>query len=271
VISRSDSAPIADALVKPLDAPSMTVSSGPGGGFSLRLATATRLLAVRIGFAPETVSVTLGLDTLTIRLRPVPLTLDPIIVAAEPVYSAASSRAIREFDISLRPRESSQELLRLAPGLVIAQHAGGGKAEQIFLRGFDADHGTDVAISVDGTPVNMVSHAHGQGYADLHFLMPEVVEIGEIRKGPYDAQGGDSATAGAVTFRTKDRIVAPLVGESGWQLQHPAWARDGAVRGRCRACRRFRRRVRPLHRWPVRQPAGISPPQRVRQVHRSGA
>src|SRR6185437_14026756 len=102
VISWSDSAPIADALVKPLDIPSTTVSSGSGGGFSLRLATATRLLAVRIGFAPETVSVTLGVDTLTIRLRPAPLTLDPIIVAAEPVYSAASSRAIREFDISLR-------------------------------------------------------------------------------------------------------------------------------------------------------------------------
>jgi len=215
VISWSDSAPIADALVKPLDIPSTTVSSGSGGGFSLRLATATRLLAVRIGFAPETVSVTLGVDTLTIRLRPAPLTLDPIIVAAEPVYSAASSRAIREFDISLRPRESSQELLRLAPGLVIAQHAGGGKAEQIFLRGFDADHGTDVAISVDGTPVNMVSHAHGQGYADLHFLMPEAVEIGEVRKGPYDAQDGDFATAGAVTFRTKDRIVAPLVASRG--------------------------------------------------------
>jgi outer membrane cobalamin receptor len=126
----------------------------------------------------------MGMDTATIGLRPAPLTLDPITVAAEPVYSAAASRTIREFDIGLRPRETSQELLRLAPGLVIAQHAGGGKAEQIFLRGFDADHGTDVGISVDGTPVNLVSHAHGQGYADLHFLMPEVVEIGDVRKGP---------------------------------------------------------------------------------------
>jgi hypothetical protein len=66
------------------------------------------------------------------------------------------------------PVNSSQEILRKVPGLFIGQHAGGGKAEQIFLRGFDIDHGTDIAISVDGMPVNMVSHAHGQGYADLH-------------------------------------------------------------------------------------------------------
>src|SRR6185437_4624258 len=116
-------------------------------------------------------------------LRPAPVALDPLVVASERSYSAASSQAIREVDIRLRPRESAQELLRLAPGLVIAQHAGGGKAEQIFLRGFDADHGTDVAVSVDGLPVNMVSHGHGQGYADLHFLMPEAVDIGEVRKG----------------------------------------------------------------------------------------
>ena len=84
---------------------------------------------------------------------------------------------------------------------------GGGKAEQIFLRGFDADHGTDVAINVDGTPVNMVSHAHGQGYADLHYLIPEVVEQMNVRKGPYAAQDGDLATAGAIEFRTKDRLL----------------------------------------------------------------
>lgn len=94
------------------------------------------------------------------------------------------------------------------PGVVIAQHAGGGKAEQIFARGFDADHGTDVAISVDGTPVNMVSHAHGQGYADLHFLIPEVVPRVEVRKGPFDARDGDHATAAAVEFRTLDRLPA---------------------------------------------------------------
>ena len=96
---------------------------------------------------------------------------------AERPFSAASSRSVRQLDLRLRPVRSSQEILQLAPGLVIAQHGGGGKAEQIFLRGFDADHGTDVAISADGIPVNMVSHGHGQGYADLHFLIPETTYV----------------------------------------------------------------------------------------------
>jgi len=101
---------------------------------------------------------------------------------------------------------TAQDMLQLAPGLVIAQHAGGGKAEQIFLRGFDADHGTDVAISSDGIPVNMVSHGHGQGYADIHFAIPELVESIDVFKGPYFARYGNFSTAGAVQFKTKDKI-----------------------------------------------------------------
>jgi outer membrane cobalamin receptor len=77
---------------------------------------------------------------------------------------------------------SSQEILRKVPGLFIGQHAGGGKAEQIFLRGFDIDHGTDIAISVDGMPVNMVS-CTWSGYADLHFVIPETVEKIDFEKG----------------------------------------------------------------------------------------
>jgi outer membrane receptor protein involved in Fe transport len=208
VRNSSDSTPIADVLIKSIDhrATFMT-SSSAAGAFLLRLPTGpVRVLAARIGFAPETLTVVPGQEAIDLRLREVPLALDPIVVSAEPAYTAASSRSVRELDIQVRPRETAQELLRLAPGLVIAQHAGGGKAEQIFLRGFDADHGTDVAVSVDGTPVNMVSHGHGQGYADLHFVMPEVVDRVEVRKGPYDAQDGDLATAGAVSLRTKDRL-----------------------------------------------------------------
>ncbi len=86
-------------------------------------------------------------------------------------------------DIRMAPVRNSQELLRKVPGLFIAQHAGGGKAEQIFLRGFDIDHGTDIAISVDNiVPVNMVSHAHGQGYADLHFIIPETIKKNKFRQ-----------------------------------------------------------------------------------------
>jgi outer membrane cobalamin receptor len=79
---------------------------------------------------------------------------------------------IGKLDIGLRPTQNSQEILRMVPGLFIGQHAGGGKAEQIFLRGFDVDHGTDVQLTVDDTPVNMVSHAHCQGFEDLHCLIP---------------------------------------------------------------------------------------------------
>lgn len=113
---------------------------------------------------------------------------------------------ISKVDLKINPVNSSQEVLRFVPGLFIAQHAGGGKAEQMFLRGFDLDHGTDIHITVDGMPVNMVSHAHGQGYADLHFLQPETIESVDFDKGPYHVTKGDLATAGYVAFKTKDRM-----------------------------------------------------------------
>jgi hypothetical protein len=113
---------------------------------------------------------------------------------------------ISKIDLETAPVNSSQEILRKVPGLFIGQHAGGGKAEQIFLRGFDIDHGTDIAISVDGMPVNMVSHAHGQGYADLHFVIPETVEKIDFGKGSYYADKGDFATAGYVAFQTKEKL-----------------------------------------------------------------
>jgi outer membrane receptor protein involved in Fe transport len=114
--------------------------------------------------------------------------------------------AISKIDLKVAPVSSSQEVLRSVPGLIIGQHAGGGKAEQIFLRGFDIDHGTDINITVDGMPVNMTSHAHGQGYADLHFLIPELIEKVEFGKGPYNSSQGNFATAGYVAFKTKDEL-----------------------------------------------------------------
>lgn len=115
-------------------------------------------------------------------------------------------KTISDLDIHLRPINNSQEVLRMVPGLFIGQHAGGGKAEQIFLRGFDLDHGTDINLSVDGMPVNMVSHAHGQGYADLHFVIPELIEKINFNKGPYFADKGNFTTAGFVEFKTKDYL-----------------------------------------------------------------
>lgn len=122
---------------------------------------------------------------------------------------------VSRVDLAVNPVKSSQEVLRAVPGLFIAQHAGGGKAEQMFLRGFDLDHGTDINISVDGMPVNMVSHAHGQGYADLHFLQPEVIERIDFDKGSYDMMRGDLATAGYVAFKTRDRMPNQISVEAG--------------------------------------------------------
>ncbi|MBF2707678.1 TonB-dependent receptor [Flavobacterium soyangense] len=138
----------------------------------------------------------------TIVLQEDVYSLDQVII--QPKLNAMN--VISKIDLQTAPVNSSQEVLRKVPGLFIGQHAGGGKAEQLFLRGFDIDHGTDLAVSVDGMPVNMVSHAHGQGYADLHFVIPETIEKIDFGKGTYYANKGDFATAGYVSFITKEKI-----------------------------------------------------------------
>jgi len=117
--------------------------------------------------------------------------------------SAASAETIRDRDLVLRPHATPEDILRVVPGLVIAQHQGGGKADQLFLRGFDADHGTDVALFLDGVPINLPSHGHGQGFADLHFLIPEAINQIDITKGPYFPEYGDFDTAGAINLKTR--------------------------------------------------------------------
>lgn len=136
-------------------------------------------------------------------LSGVNIELSEVVIFSE---RAHDQQLISNMDIKLRPITNSQEILRMVPGLFIGQHAGGGKAEQIFLRGFDLDHGTDIRLTVDGMPVNMVSHAHGQGYADLHFVIPELVKGVDFKKGPYNAEKGNFTTAGWVDFRTKDAL-----------------------------------------------------------------
>ncbi len=132
----------------------------------------------------------------------------PVLLQEMTIVSNAGqyNSVISKLDVKMRGISNSQEALRIVPGLFIGQHAGGGKAEQIFLRGFDVDHGTDVNISVDGMPVNMVSHAHGQGYADLHFVIPEIIETVQFKKGPYDASKANFETAGFVYFKKKTTL-----------------------------------------------------------------
>ncbi|GJM29840.1 MAG: TonB-dependent receptor [Cyclobacteriaceae bacterium] len=139
----------------------------------------------------------------TVVLYPKSISLEEVVVSP----SLNSLSLITDLDLKTGPVNSSQDLLMQVPGLFIGQHAGGGKAEQIFLRGFDVDHGTDVNVSVDGMPVNMVSHAHGQGYTDLHFVIPELVDNLDFGKGPYYADQGNFNTAGYIDFRTKKRLT----------------------------------------------------------------
>lgn len=155
-----------------------------------------------IGHMPKTQGIRVSnheTSNVKIELEEAALNLGDVEVLAQ---SNDPMQALSQLDIRLRPLQSSQDILRMVPGLFIAQHAGGGKAEQIFLRGFDIDHGTDIALFADGIPVNMVSHAHGQGYADLHFLIPELAQHVDFQKGPYDTETGNLATAGQVYFQT---------------------------------------------------------------------
>ena len=155
-------------------------------------------------------------------------TYETIVTTRGPMTSASSS-TVRDRDFELRPRSSPNDILRVVPGLVTAQHQGGGKADQLFLRGFDADHGTDVAVSIDGIPVNMPTHAHGQGYADLHFLIPEVLQTIEVAKGAYDPRYGDFDTAGAVNLVTRKSFDSSFVSLTGdWFRLDPATVRRDA-------------------------------------------
>ncbi|MDP3518911.1 MAG: TonB-dependent receptor [Pseudohongiella sp.] len=119
---------------------------------------------------------------------------------------SASEGVVFEQQLQLRPISRTAELLEFVPGLIATQHSGEGKANQYFVRGFNLDHGTDFAIRLDRMPVNMPSHGHGQGYADINFIIPELVSCMSYRKGPYYASGGDFATAGEAQFSYADKL-----------------------------------------------------------------
>jgi hypothetical protein len=166
------------------------------------------LIASHIGYRTEIIPVEVRetlVSSVTVQLKKTNLDLSEVRINAK---KTSGLNTLGQVDIMLRPVNTSQDVLRIVPGIFIAQHAGGGKAEQIFLRGYDIDHGTDIHLSVDGIPVNMVSHAHGQGYADLHWLIPETIEKVGFEMGPYNTEKGNLATAGFVEFRTKDFLTS---------------------------------------------------------------
>ena len=133
---------------------------------------------------------------------------------------AGSSGLVGYDDLKNRPISRVGEILEVIPGLVATQHSGTGKANQFFLRGFNLDHGTDFATFVDGAPVNMRTHGHGQGYTDLNFIIPELVERVEFKKGPYHTEVGDFGSAGSSSISTYDRldknIASVTFGENGF-------------------------------------------------------
>jgi len=136
------------------------------------------------------------------------------------VAQSASQGAITAKQLDARPLMRSGEVLESVPGVVISQHSGEGKANQYYLRGFNLDHGTDFATTVAGMPVNMPTHAHGHGYSDLNFLIPEIVSGVQFSKGPYFADQGDFATAGAANINYTNALARPIVriggGEEGF-------------------------------------------------------
>jgi hypothetical protein len=132
-------------------------------------------------------------------------TLDPVVVhgrSADLVGEALSAAQgeIGAAELASRPFLRRGELLEVVPGVVITQHSGSGKANQYFLRGFNLDHGTDFAVTVDGMPVNMRTHAHGQGYSDLNFIIPELIQGISYQKGLSFSENGDFSAAGAAQF-----------------------------------------------------------------------
>ena len=133
---------------------------------------------------------------------------------------AATEGVVGYADFEDRPISRVGELVEVIPGVVATQHSGEGKANQYFLRGFNLDHGTDFSASLDGVPINLRTHGHGQGYLDLNFLIPELVERVDFRKGPYRASTGDFSSAGSASYSTKDTIrdnfVDLTVGEFGY-------------------------------------------------------
>lgn len=215
-VFNQDNAPLESVYVYNKTAESHS-HTNQNGFFLLERTTAKDSLIIGVlGYQKKAVKLTAEQlkNGLEIILLPKVFVLDELILS----HQVNAINTLVNLDLATDPVNSSQEILRTVPGLIIGQHAGGGKAEQIFLRGFDVDHGTDVALSIDGMPVNMVSHAHGQGYSDFHFVIPETINNLDFGKGPYYANIGDFNTAGYVAFKTKNSLDTSKISVTAGQF-----------------------------------------------------
>jgi outer membrane cobalamin receptor len=146
------------------------------------------------------------------------------------ILDSANAGSVSQKELEMRTIYRPGELLEAAPGLIVSQHSGEGKANQFYLRGFNLDHGTDLATYVDDMPVNQRSHAHGQGWTDLNFLIPELTARLDYRKGPYSAREGDFASAGSAAIAYANRLVRDVatlsVGQNGYARTALAASKD---------------------------------------------
>lgn len=182
------------------------IAQVPPGTYTLRASfvgyeTAARSVAVRAG---ET-------TRLNLTLAPRFTELGEVVVGGRAanlvgVAESAAQGRVGQAQLRTRPLLRTGEIMETVPGLITTQHSGSGKANQFFLRGFNLDHGTDFATSVEGVPINLRTHAHGQGYLDLNFLIPELIEAVEFERGPYFADAGDFATTGNAQIELMDRL-----------------------------------------------------------------
>jgi outer membrane receptor protein involved in Fe transport len=152
------------------------------------------------------------------------------------VADAASVGTVTAKQLENRPLLRPAEVLETVPGLIVTQHAGDGKANQYFLRGFNLDHGTDFSVAIDGMPINLPTHAHGHGYLDLNFLIPELVERIQYKKGPYAAEDGDFSSAGSARIDYRRALPQDYVsiglGSNGYRRLLTAADKETAGGGR---------------------------------------
>ena len=181
---------------------------------------------------------------------------------------SASEGIVGYDDLTTRPLLRVGELVEVIPGMIATQHSGGGKANQYFLRGMNLDHGTDFSIQFEGMPVNFRTHAHGQGYLDMNFIIPELVQTIEYRKGTYSADVGDFSAASSSKFETYDRLERGFVGltwgsedylravgANSWDVESGSWLLGAEMRffrrtlGKCRGCPIWLTCSRSIRRW----------------------
>ena len=193
---------------------------------SVQVRTFALVLLIDIASAAaQTVAVAQPIDSAMQKQERV-LAMSDVIVSGHLHNAVGSSDAASEGSVTaqqLKARAALRpgEVLELVPGVIVTQHSGDGKANQYFLRGFNLDHGTDFATSIAGMPINLPTHAHGHGYTDLNFLMPELIDRIDYRKGPYFSHEGDFSSAGSAAISLRNRLDAPFgkitIGANGYQ------------------------------------------------------